>query len=68
MEKLIFSIIIPIYKSEESLSRLIDSLTKLNIALGQQMEAVFVVDGSPDNSFHWLKDGLPKLPFSDRKW
>jgi glycosyltransferase involved in cell wall biosynthesis len=64
MEKLTYSIIIPVYKNQDSLTRLIASLTKINAQLQHELEVVFVVDGSPDNSFLILKEGLSTLPFS----
>ena len=46
-----YSVIIPVYKNEASIERLIDALTALNRSLSNELEAVFVVDGSPDDSF-----------------
>ena len=64
MEKIKFSVVVPIYKSEDSLGHLIKSLGMLNQRLRGAMEAVFVVDGSPDQSFVRLKKLLPELDFS----
>lgn len=59
-----FSVVIPVYKNEGSIPRLLKSLTDLARGMKGQMEVVFVVDGSPDQSFSMLRDALPKLEFS----
>lgn len=54
-----FSVVIPVYKNYESLDPLVKSL---KIALGKipiESEVIFVVDGSPDSSFEWLRQNLP---------
>lgn len=58
-----YSLIIPVYKNEESIPRLISALCTMHEQLSAQLEVVFVVDGSPDNSFGLLKEALPGLPF-----
>lgn len=58
-----YSVIIPVYKNEGSISRLLQTLEEINTHLENQLEAVFVVDGSPDQSYSLLKDALDKLPF-----
>jgi glycosyltransferase involved in cell wall biosynthesis len=64
MAGIIYSVIIPVYKNEESLPRLFKALESMNLSLNCQMEAVFVVDGSPDSSFHIIKSALNDLPFA----
>lgn len=59
-----YSVIIPVYKNETSITRLIDALNVMNQALGNDMEAVFVVDGSPDKSFDLLKNAIGQINFS----
>ena len=59
-----YSLIIPVYKNEGSIDRLIDRLTELNRSLSGQLEVVFVVDGSPDQSLALLKSRLDGLDFS----
>lgn len=59
-----FSVVVPVYRNEESLDRLIEALGRLNAALDDQLEAVFVVDGSPDRCYERLRDALPGLSFS----
>lgn len=58
-----FSVIIPVYKNEASIARLLAALTEMHQALGGAMEAVLVVDGSPDQSFKLLRDALDGLAF-----
>lgn len=59
-----FSVIIPVYKNESSIPDLLNALGYLNEKLNHRMEAVFVVDGSPDRSYELLRQALPQLPFS----
>src|SRR5690606_7795300 len=54
---------IPVYKNEESIPRLLTALDRLNTLLDDCMEAVFVVDGSPDSSFMLLEQRLPEMVF-----
>ncbi len=63
MASLNFSVIIPVYKNEGSISRLLLALSSMNTELNGRMEAVFVVDGSPDQSFAILRDALDGLDF-----
>ncbi|MCO6429396.1 MAG: glycosyltransferase family 2 protein [Deltaproteobacteria bacterium] len=60
------SLIIPVCKNEESLPALLDELTKLNTEFEGDFEVVFVVDGSPDNSYLILAERLPTSPFSSQ--
>lgn len=58
-----FSLVIPVYKSEETLDALLAALEPIAASLGNRMEVVFVVDGSPDRSYPILKDRLPAAGF-----
>jgi glycosyltransferase involved in cell wall biosynthesis len=58
-----YSIIIPVYKNEDSIAPLINMLDGLNNQLKESIEVVFVVDGSPDNSFALLNAALDDLNF-----
>lgn len=58
-----FSVVIPVYKNEASIPRLLEALSGMSRQLDDQLEAVFVVDGSPDQSFRILRDALDKLDF-----
>ncbi|KII27672.1 glycosyl transferase [Pseudomonas fluorescens] len=59
-----YSVIVPVYKNSESIPRLIQALTDMNERLDNKLEVVFVVDGSPDNSFGMLKNALGTMSFS----
>ncbi|MBA2656663.1 MAG: glycosyltransferase family 2 protein [Tatlockia sp.] len=61
---MIYSVIIPVFKNEVSIPQLLQTLTVMNQALNGQMEAVFVVDGSPDRSYALLHEALASLNFS----
>jgi polyisoprenyl-phosphate glycosyltransferase len=58
-----FSVVIPVYKNEESIPRLLKTLSEMSVQLCGEMEAVFVVDGSPDQSFSLLRSHLDELGF-----
>ena len=58
-----FSVVIPVYKNEDSIPRLLETLSAMARELGGAMEVVFVVDGSPDRSFVLLRDALDTLEF-----
>lgn len=58
-----FSVVIPVYKNEASIPRLLLSLSAMNRELNGEMEAVFVVDGSPDQSYALLRAALGGLDF-----
>jgi len=60
------SIIIPVYKNEQNIPRLLVALEGLNQKLGSDLECVFVVDGSPDKSFKILKANLPSAKFQSQ--
>lgn len=58
-----YSVVIPVYKNEASIPRLLTALEELNLSMQEQLEVVFVVDGSPDNSYQLLAQALPQLDF-----
>lgn len=58
-----YSLVIPIYKNEANLDRLLVELEKLITRLPDGLEIVFVVDGSPDRCYDILRSRLPGLPF-----
>lgn len=64
METIKYSVVLPVYKNEESIDRLLLALSEMNQQLNGQMEAVFVVDGSPDQSYALLNLKLPNQSFS----
>jgi polyisoprenyl-phosphate glycosyltransferase len=54
------SLIVPVYKSEANVPALLAALDSLNTELGGDLEAVLVVDGSPDDSYLRLREALPR--------
>jgi len=58
-----YSIVIPVYRNEESIPRLLDALTDISRSLDEQAEVVFVVDGSPDGSYALLNQAIDSLDF-----
>jgi glycosyltransferase involved in cell wall biosynthesis len=64
----VLSIVIPVYLNEESLQDLISVLSAVSYRAQKDFdcatEVVFVVDGSPDNSYAILKRLLPSAPFA----
>ncbi len=61
-----YSLIIPVYRNQESLPDLLAALTGVNASLDAKLEVVFVVDGSPDRCYPLLRDALPKAAFSSQ--
>lgn len=57
------SLVIPVYRNEESIPSLLQALTELAESVPATLEVVFVVDGSPDRSHALLAEHLPGLPF-----
>jgi len=55
------SLVIPVYRNEANLDRLLAELVKLAGRL-PELEVVFVVDGSPDRCLQILRETLPALP------
>jgi glycosyltransferase involved in cell wall biosynthesis len=60
------SLVIPVYRNEESLPELLAALEALAASLAHRLEVVFVVDGSPDGSWAYLRAELPRRPFPAR--
>jgi glycosyltransferase involved in cell wall biosynthesis len=56
------SLVIPVYKNEENLDRLLSELVRLQDRVPGGMEVVFVVDGSPDRCHAILSERLPVTP------
>jgi polyisoprenyl-phosphate glycosyltransferase len=59
-----YSIVVPVYNNEASIPRLLQALTLISAELQGELEVVFVVDGSPDQSFTLLRDALDGLGFA----
>jgi len=66
MEAPLISLVIPVYKNEPSIPQLLEELELLDDKLKGRIEIVFVVDGSPDNSYLLLQDALPKKRFQSQ--
>ncbi len=60
------SLVVPVYRNAENVAALLEALQQLDRRLGGGLEAVFVVDGSPDDSFLRLSTALPRLPLRSR--
>jgi glycosyltransferase involved in cell wall biosynthesis len=58
----VLSLVIPVYRNEQSLPRLFRELEQLAERLEDELEVVFVVDGSPDASLNVLNLHLPAWP------
>ena len=58
------SLVVPLYKSEVNLPDLLKAGAWMNTQI--RMEAVFVVDGSPDRCAEILRAELPRQPFESR--
>ncbi len=65
-----YSVIIPVYKNEESLPELVAALTDISRSAHERYqcatEVVLVVDGSPDGSYEILARLLPQSAFSSK--
>lgn len=55
-----YSVVVPVYRNAESLAMVIERLEWLQTRLPGRLEAVFVVDGSPDDSAAILRRMLPE--------
>lgn len=58
-----FSVVIPVYKNEAAIPRLLQALLAMSVELNGRMDVVFVVDGSPDQSFALLRAAIDELDF-----
>jgi glycosyltransferase involved in cell wall biosynthesis len=61
-----YSVVIPVYGNEASLPPLVQRLAGLVPELPGPLEVVFVVDGSPDDSYRVLAELLPSQPFTSK--
>lgn len=58
-----YSVVIPVYKNEATLPHVLERLEHVHATLDSALEAVFVVDGSPDRSYALLKERLASATF-----
>lgn len=61
-----YSIVIPVYKNEDSIPSLLQALDALAMDLDGMLEVVFVIDGSPDSSFSILENRLSSVSFCSK--
>ena len=60
------SLVVPVYGNEGSIPELLQTIERLDAALGHTLEAVFVVDGSPDRSYALLREARPRSGFASQ--
>jgi glycosyltransferase involved in cell wall biosynthesis len=60
------SIVVPVYKNEGSIEHLLNRISEISGAVTGTVEAVFVVDGSPDKSLEVLRSSLPRDGFDSK--
>jgi glycosyltransferase involved in cell wall biosynthesis len=60
------SVVVPVYRNEATLPELLAQLARLQADIDAELEVVFVIDGSPDNSHALLKTRLPSMPFASQ--
>ena len=60
------SLIIPVYYNQDSIPALLKKIEFIYNKLSQDLEVLFVVDGSPDRSYEILRDKLPKEKYSSK--
>ncbi len=58
-----FSLVVPLYRNEESIPDLIETIESLDRKMAGELEAVMVVDGSPDRCLEILRERLPHARF-----
>lgn len=58
-----YSLIVPVYRNEGSITDLLEALEALDAMLGGGLQVVFTVDGSPDRSYELLSVALPSASF-----
>lgn len=54
-----YSLVIPVYRNSENIAELLPACRALHTRLAKQLEVIFVVDGSPDDSYAQLLEKLP---------
>ena len=61
-----FTVVIPIYRNSENIDELMQALDRLAEGMAGDMDAIFVVDGSPDDSYQKLSKALDGRRFSSQ--
>ena len=57
-----FSVVVPVYNSEETLEKLFLALKKVFEELDKSFEVIFVEDGGPDNSWAVMIELRKRFP------
>lgn len=57
------SFVVPVFLNMESLPDVLKRLARLQDRLSLEVEAVLVVDGSPDDSYRYLRTALSDMPY-----
>jgi glycosyltransferase involved in cell wall biosynthesis len=60
------SLVVPVYRNAAAIDDLVAAVTGIAAAVDGELEAIFVVDGSPDDSRALLLDRLAVAPFRSR--
>jgi glycosyltransferase involved in cell wall biosynthesis len=60
------SLVIPVFRNSENITALLAALERARETLGCALEVVFVVDGSPDDSYLRLAAELPRARFRSK--
>ncbi|WP_133751975.1 glycosyltransferase family 2 protein [Pseudomonas sp. LP_7_YM] len=63
---ILLTLVIPVYRNESNLPDLLLAVSALNVQLHNDLEVVFVVDGSPDRCYEILRAELPLQPFRSK--
>lgn len=61
-----YSLIVPVYRNEESIPDLLMAIESVSDRLSGKLEVVFVIDGSPDRCAEMLNEKLPSCNFPSR--
>jgi polyisoprenyl-phosphate glycosyltransferase len=61
-----YSVIVPVYLNEANIAALVERLAQLNNDVAGGIEAVCVVDGSPDASYALLRAAFERAPFASQ--
>jgi hypothetical protein len=60
----VLSVVVPVYRNADSVPELLDAMDTISSEAEEDVQAVFVVDGSPDQSFALLRDLCPSAAAS----
>ena len=60
------TLVIPVYRNEGSIPDLLSAVESLHHDLNGELEAVFVIDGSPDRCYELLRIALPDKYFQSK--